>query len=78
MGYIHNIAAVVMADDIARRRKTVLSKLQQEFYDLVAKDMVDEIGPDELEDLLEDLKKDIKTMNAAELRHNIKVWRDSE
>ena len=31
-----------------------------------------------LEPFLESLKKDIKKMNAAELRHNIKVWKDTE
>lgn len=83
MSYLHSVMAVTIADDIARRRKKVLSKLQQELFDL----MVDAIdsdpivyaqcdSPEELERFFADLKKDISGMNAAELRQNIKIWKE--
>lgn len=60
----------------------MLSKLQKEFYDLVKKDLetglIEFVPGVTLESFLEDLEKDISGMNAAELRHNIKVWKETQ
>lgn len=80
---LHNLHAVMLANEVMER-KMQLSKLQQEFYNLVI-DFV-ENDPDTLASIeaeedwdsyVKGLKKDIKTMNAAELRHNIKLWKES-
>lgn len=54
----------------------MLSKLQQEFFDLVLAGF--ETDHSEDEEFLAALEKDISGMNAAELRHNIKVWKETE
>ena len=63
----------------------MLSKLQQELFDLViafVENDADTIAAIESEDTWENyirgLKKDISGMNAAELRHNIKLWKETE
>ena len=63
--------------------KKVLSKLQQEFYDLVIegaeediKALLDDSDWSSWEKYCEALKKDISGMNAAELRRNIKLWKE--
>ena len=62
---------------------TKLSPLQQQFYDLVVSfaendpaTMAVIEAEEEWETYLEGLKRDIKKMNAADLRHNIKVWKE--
>ena len=83
MGYIHNLQQIYMVDDINRRRK-VLSKLQQELFDLMKAELVDgdlvEFIPgfskDNMDALLEDLRKDISTMDAVDLRRNIRLWKE--
>ena len=84
MGYIHSVAAVMVAKDITERRMK-LSKLQQEFYNMVKEFVLNDpetLAKIEAEEdwyaYLEGLRRDIAGMNAAELRHNIKVWRDTE
>jgi len=56
-----------------------LTKLQQEFFDLLCDD-VDVVSVFETEEEIlawqEALVADIRTMNAAELRHNLKVWKE--
>ena len=64
----------------------MLSKLQQELFDLVADFVYNDgetydacmVGYETWEDYLADLAENIASMNAAELRHNIKVWKESE
>lgn len=92
MGYIHNISAVMTADKITKRAKEIkkekelmrLSKLQQEFYDLVFEFVTNDPetlaaieAEEDFESYLRGLERDIRGMNAAELRHNIKVWKES-
>lgn len=84
MSYVSSVIGYMVADDIMRR-KMELTKLQEELFVLVA-DFVyndgqtyEECTKDcTWEEYCEALKKNIKTMNAAELRHNIKLWKDSE
>ena len=59
-----------------------LSPLQQEFYDLIVQSAEEDLaGTIETEEewtwFYEALVLDIKSMNAAELRHNIKVFTES-
>lgn len=60
-----------------------LSPLQQQFYDLVvafiendAATMARIENEQDYSSYLEGLRRDISSMNAAELRQNIKVWKD--
>jgi hypothetical protein len=60
-----------------------LSKLQQELFDLMVKAIEEDFqcytdcdSPEELESWFEDLAKDISSMNAIDLRQNIKVWKE--
>ena len=60
-----------------------LSVLQQKLYSLIVDDatsdpVLSEImdSAEEWESYLSDLAKDISKLNAAELRHNIKVFED--
>lgn len=60
-----------------------LGKLQQEFFDLVIHFVENDPSTlavieteQEWDSYVEALKKDISGMNAAELRHNIKIWRE--
>lgn len=83
MGYIHSVIAASAAINATEKRME-LSKLQKEFYDMLVADAeadpkfyTDCDSPEELEQFYQDLAKDIKSMNAAELRHNIKVWKDT-
>ena len=92
MGYIHNLNAVMMADQITKRAKEIaeekklmrLSKLQQELFDLMKAELVDgdlaEYMPgfskDNMDAFLEDLRKDISTMDAVDLRRNIRLWKE--
>ena len=65
------------------RNIEVLTKLQQEFFDLVL-DFVENDpstmsaieNEEDWTSYIAGLKKDISGMNAAELRQNIKVWKD--
>ena len=54
----------------------MMTKLQKELYDLVLAGMTDQIPDEDWEFYCEGLERDIKTMNAAELRHNIKVFKE--
>jgi len=61
----------------------MLSKLQQEFYALVVAGvqedgLVTEImdSPEKLAAYYADLRKDISTMDAVDLRKNIKLWKE--
>ena len=61
----------------------MLSKFQQELFDIMV-DVIDSDpicyagvdSPEELERFFDGLKKDISGMNAAELRQNIKIWKE--
>ena len=61
-----------------------LSVLQQELYDLMKKDLLESDLPkfipdfedEHMEAFLADLEKDISTMDAIDLRRNIKIWRE--
>lgn len=74
-----------MAGAMAVNKKVELSPLQQEFYNIVKEFVLNDpetLAKIEAEEdwysYLEGLRRDIKGMNAAELRHNIKVWKDTE
>lgn len=63
----------------------MMTKLQQELYDLILVGIQDDplvMNQFDTDDTWEvycrTLEADIKTMNAAELRHNIKVFKDTE
>jgi hypothetical protein len=59
-----------------------MTPLQRELYDLMSDRQFIEgwvlVENEGYEQFCEMLKKDIKKMNAAELRHNIKVWKETE
>ena len=85
MGYIHSVGAVMVANDIARRRNLVkLGKLQEEFFTVVADEVYNDGQTyDECvarygswEAYLEALRGDIKTMNAAQISRELKLWKE--
>ena len=63
-----------------------LSPLQQKFYELMKHDMLNSDLPsfipgfdeDNMKAFLADLKKDISTMDAVDLRRNIKALKETE
>lgn len=55
-----------------------MTPLQQEFFDMVVADMDFPFTEEELEEFKAALEIDIRGMNAAELRHNIKVWKETQ
>ena len=61
-----------------------LSKLQQELFYLMETwieknwNFVPGLTEDGIDTFLEDLKDDLKTMDAIDLRQNIKIWKDKD
>lgn len=62
----------------------MLSILQRELFDLMKDQLtsgglgeyVEGVDSSNIDAFLAELEKDVSTMNASELRHNIKVWKE--
>jgi hypothetical protein len=59
-----------------------MTPLQREFFDMVVADSRETIKPlldeKDWQEFKASLEIDVSGMNAAELRHNIKVWKETE